>query len=152
LHSDIGIWYLFIKRIEQFAQNEQNGRNIMKTILVIDDDPDLSDTIKSVLQYAGYRVLLSNNGNDGINKARIENPDLILLDIMMPNMDGPEVVTALTAINETCHIPVLFLSGLAVGLDVGEEETINVSGKKIRPIAKPFDNNKLLSVIDETLN
>lgn len=123
----------------------------MEKILVIDDDQDLSDTIKSALQYEGYTVLISHNGTDGIKKAEEYKPDLILLDIMMPGMDGTEAISILKGKSVTKNIPVIFLTGLLSGNDDGEELDINAGGVYVKSIAKPFDNAKLLEVIKTVL-
>jgi len=123
----------------------------MKKILLIDDDKDLSETIKSVLEYAGYDVALSPEGQNGIAKAKELRPNLILLDIMMPGMNGAEAMSKLKEESATCHIPVIFLTGLAVNDDDNIKVGINVGGEKIQAIAKPFENEKLLKIIRETI-
>jgi len=124
----------------------------MKKILIIDDDRDLADTIKSVLEYAGYAVLLSHEGEDGVAKAKEQKPDLILLDIMMPGMDGTEAVTQLKAEPLVRDIPVILLTGLISSEDKTKGlEEINIGGVQYQSLAKPFDNEKLLKVIQETL-
>ena len=69
----------------------------MPTVLVVDDDQDLAQAIAAVLQYAGFHPLVACNGQDGMGMAREHKPDLILLDIMMPGMDGSEMMIRLRA-------------------------------------------------------
>ncbi|MBU0468487.1 MAG: response regulator [Candidatus Omnitrophica bacterium] len=125
----------------------------MNKILIIDDDQDLADTIKSVLEYAGYSVLISHEANDGIIKAKEHNPDLILLDIVMPGMDGPEAAKILKSEMITKDIPVVFLTGLVSNEDtVTGLGSVNISGVQYQTIAKPFENESLLEVIRSVLS
>ena len=83
----------------------------MNTILLIDDEEDLGFFIKSALELHGrYRVLYSTDGKTGIEIARREKPTLILLDIMMPEMDGLEVLKELKEDTQTMAIPVVMLT------------------------------------------
>ncbi len=124
----------------------------MAKILVIDDDHDLAETIKSVLKYAGYEVLLSHEGKDGLIKAKEHKPDLILLDIMMPGMDGSEAVQALKSDPLVKDVPVIFLTGLISSEDrTMGVEGINIGGIRYPSMAKPFENEKLLKIIKGTL-
>ena len=125
----------------------------MKTILLIDDDHDLSGLIKSVLEYADYRVLLSHEAQKGIETAKEEKPDLILLDIIMPGMDGAQAITILKSESSTKNIPVIFLTGLVSDEDINiGSEGINIGGVYHKSIAKPFENEKLLKVVKDALD
>jgi len=85
----------------------------MKRILVIDDDPNVVTTIKMYLEKTGeYEVLAALDGKQGLKLAREEEPDLILLDIIMPGMDGLKVLEQLGTKEPTCFIPVIMLTGL----------------------------------------
>jgi len=123
----------------------------MKKILIIDDDHDLADTIKSVLEYAGYSVILSHEGKSGIENARDQMPDLILLDILMPGLDGTGAMSILKADPITKDIPVIFLTGLVSGQEESSDSEINVGGVYIKSIGKPFDNEKLLETVKSSL-
>ncbi len=81
-----------------------------KKILIIDDEIDLAAIAKERLAAAGYTVLWASNGYEGIKIAVKENPDLILLDILMPKMDGFETLQALKGDMQTWGIPVVMLS------------------------------------------
>lgn len=125
----------------------------MKKILIIDDDRDLSETIKSVLQYAGYAVLLSHEGKDGIMKAKEQKPDLILLDILMSGMDGSAAIKIFRSKPVIRDIPVIFLTGLVSNEKVTMGlEGINIDGVQYQSIGKPFENKKLLEIIKEVLS
>jgi len=78
-------------------------------ILVIDDEPDIRKTLKMTLEYEGYEILTAANGNEGLDRARSERPDAILLDIKMPGLDGLEVLERLKV--QGSEAPVLMISG-----------------------------------------
>ncbi len=84
-----------------------------KKILVIEDDPSTLRLIKYTLQQEGYQVLAATNGLAGIRKAQNEEPDLIVLDIMLPGMDGFEICHRLRAEPQTAQLPILMLSAKA---------------------------------------
>src|SRR3972149_8935221 len=88
-------------------------------ILVVDDEPDLTDIINTFLEGAGYQVQTENSSVKALEKARSLKPDLILLDISMPVMDGYQLCSELKKDKSTADIPVVFLTG-KVRLDDGE--------------------------------
>ncbi|MDD3295736.1 MAG: response regulator [Candidatus Omnitrophica bacterium] len=83
----------------------------MKKILAIDDEKDFCFFTKKNLERAGYEVFTVSDGKSGIKVAKEQRPDLILLDIMMPGIDGFEVLEILKKDSNTCHIPVVMLTG-----------------------------------------
>ena len=99
-----------------------------KKILVIEDDPSSLRLTHYLLEHKGYQVLTATNGLDGLRKARREKPDLVILDIMLPGMDGYEICHHLRADPETAPMPILMLSAKArevdreTGLKVGADE------------------------------
>ncbi len=84
-----------------------------KTILAIDDEPDVLDFLALVLEKSGYRAVTAPNGTEGLIRAHVEQPDLILLDIMMEKMDGWETLRLLQLDDESRDIPVVILSARA---------------------------------------
>src|SRR5436190_18882504 len=78
-------------------------------ILVIDDEAAIRDSLRMTLEYAGYEFTGAATGQEGLALAERENPDLVLLDIKMPGMDGMDVLTRLRSMNETT--PVVMISG-----------------------------------------
>jgi two-component system, OmpR family, alkaline phosphatase synthesis response regulator PhoP len=118
-----------------------------KTILVVDDEQDLLDLIEYNLKKEGYNVLLAENGEQGLKLAKELHPDLVLLDIMMPVMDGLEVCEKMRMNAETKYIPVIFLTARSdektevSGLDKGADDFIT----------KPISTTKLLSRIKAVL-
>lgn len=99
-----------------------------KKILVIEDDPATSRLVDYSLKHEGYQVLSASNGLEGIRKARNEAPDLVILDVMLPGMDGFEICHRLRAEAATAKIPILMFSAKAqeidkdTGLKVGADE------------------------------
>ena len=101
-----------------------------KKVLVAEDEPDIRGLIVFSLQYAGYEVIEALNGQEAIKLAESEQPDLILLDVRMPKMNGYEACAVLKAQESTRRIPVVFLSArgqeteIKRGLELGAEEYI----------------------------
>ena len=119
----------------------------MHKILVIDDEPDVVWSLKKILEARGYQVITAGNGVDGLEKASRDNPDLILLDIMMPRKNGFKVLQELKADDATRDIPVLFLS-------VKSETTSLMEGQRLHAtdyIIKPYKTEDLLKYIKKYL-
>ncbi|MDA8130102.1 MAG: response regulator [Elusimicrobia bacterium] len=83
----------------------------MPTILMMDDDKDFSSLVHANFTGQGYNVVLAHSGREGLAKAAAAKPDIIFLDIMMPDMNGIEVLRELQAADETSDIPVIIMSG-----------------------------------------
>ncbi|MCW9705750.1 response regulator transcription factor [Fodinibius salsisoli] len=118
-----------------------------KTILVVDDEQDLLDLIEYNLKKEGFDVLKAENGLEGIEVAREHNPDLVLLDIMMPKMDGLEVVERMRGDKKLKQIPIIFLT--ARGDEKTEVEGLDKGGDDY--ITKPISTTKLISRIKAVL-
>ena len=123
----------------------------MKKILIVDDDRDLSDLTKSVLVRGGYEVLISHDSSMGIDMAKKQKPDLILMDVMLPGMNGAEVVKLLKSEPILREIPVLFLTALLSDADKYNTEGIRVDGKHYTAIAKPYEIKDLLEKVKKIL-
>jgi two-component system, OmpR family, alkaline phosphatase synthesis response regulator PhoP len=119
-----------------------------KKILVVDDEVDLVKTIQFSLELGGYKVLVSYNGEDALTQARKENPDLILLDIMLPKLDGYKVCRLLKFDEQYKHIPILMMTAKTQEKDklMGKETGAN------EYITKPFDIEELMGKIKAYLN
>lgn len=118
-----------------------------QTILVVDDEQDLLDLIEYNLRQEGYNVLKSENGKDGIQMAKEHMPDLVLLDIMMPHMDGIEVCDRMREDPTLTHIPIIFLT--ARSDEKTEIEGLNKGADDF--ITKPISTTKLVSRIKAVL-
>ncbi len=121
----------------------------MKTILIVDDEEGISKLLAENLTEDGYKVVIATNGEDGLRKAQITKPDLVILDVMMPKMDGAEMCAHLRENAKTKDLPIIFMTGLKtknddfqLGRDVGNHTIFS----------KPFDYDELLGTIREMLN
>jgi two-component system alkaline phosphatase synthesis response regulator PhoP len=118
-----------------------------QTILVVDDEIDLLDLIEYNLRKEGFNVLKAENGEEGIKVAKEENPDLVLLDIKMPKMDGMQAVEEMRKDDALKKIPVIFLT--ARSDEKTEVEGLNKGGDDF--ITKPISTTKLISRIKAVL-
>jgi CheY-like chemotaxis protein len=119
-----------------------------KRILVADDDPVILRLLQVNLELEGYEALLAHHGEKAVEMARAEKPDLIILDIMMPRMDGYEAVRNLRADQRTRAIPVIFLSARAQPSDIERGKSYGVDDY----LTKPFDPGELLEVVGRLVN
>ncbi len=118
-----------------------------KTIMVVDDNPDIVTIVKTILEVKGYTVQSAFSGQEVLSLLKEQKPDLILLDIMMPQMDGLEALTRLKENPETASIPVILLTAKVQYEDV-------LGGYKTGAdyyITKPFTKNQLLNGINLVL-
>lgn len=83
--------------------------NIKPTILTIDDDPAITELLSAILRANGFEVLFANSGNDGVRSVREKSPHMVILDLMMPDMDGWQVCKAVRIFSS---VPILILSAL----------------------------------------
>jgi DNA-binding response OmpR family regulator len=90
---------------------------MVKKILIIEDDPATSRLVEYSLKHEGYEVLTASNGLDGIRKAHNEGPDLVILDVMLPGMDGYEICHRLRSESDTAKLPILMFSAKAQEMD-----------------------------------
>lgn len=120
----------------------------MKKILVIEDHTDVRENIAEILDLAGYETCQAPHGKEGVRIAVQEHPDLIICDIMMPELDGYGVLHILNKRNDTAHIPFIFLSAKAEkddfrkGMNMGADDYLT----------KPFDDKELLQAIELRLS
>jgi len=84
----------------------------MKKVLFVDDDVDFCEVAKLLLESKGYEVVLAYDGKEGLEKMRAEKPDLVIMDVMMPEMNGYDVCVVLKADPELKKIPVILLTGV----------------------------------------
>ncbi|MDP1728341.1 MAG: response regulator [Bacteroidota bacterium] len=119
----------------------------MKTILLIEDNPDMRENIAEILELAKYKVITATNGKEGVKFAQHEKPDLIVCDIMMPELDGYGVLHMLGNDSETAGIPFIFLTAKAeksdqrMGMGMGADDYLT----------KPFENADLLQAVETRL-
>jgi CheY-like chemotaxis protein len=119
----------------------------MARVLVVDDERDVVELVKFLLERDGHQVIEAYNGREALEKAYAELPDLIILDIMMPEMDGYTVNARLTETESTRRIPVIILTAKGQMRDVFEMAS-NVAFY----MEKPFDPKHLREKIQEVLS
>jgi CheY-like chemotaxis protein len=115
-----------------------------KTIMVVDDNPDIITIVRTILEGKGYNVNSAYSGAELLSSLEKDKPDLVVLDIMMPQMDGLEVLTRLKAAPETAAIPVILLTAKVQYEDV-------LGGYKLGAdyyITKPFTSTQLINGIN----
>ena len=119
-----------------------------KKILIVDDEVDLVETLRFPLEIEGFDTLVSYNGEDGLNQARKEKPDLIILDLMLPKLDGYKVCRLLKFDEKYKDIPILMLTAKT-------QEKDKILGKETGAdeyITKPFEMDYLLEKVKAYLN
>lgn len=126
-----------------FEFQEQDRRKLR--VLAVDDEPLTIMLLKDRLEANDYEVLTACDGGEALAVALGAKPDIILLDIMMPVMDGFEVLAKLRACEQGKDIPVIVLSACSQPQDVERAEKLGVSGY----LVKPFDINALLGKIED---
>jgi DNA-binding response OmpR family regulator len=116
----------------------QNGA---KKILIVEDERDILQLVKMYLEKEGFRVLTASTGSEGLKLARSEKPDLLILDLMLPEMDGLEVCKRLRSAPETAMLPIIMLTAKAeesdtvIGLELGADDYVT----------KPFSPKALIA-------
>lgn len=120
----------------------------MKTVLLVDDEDDIREVAQMSLEVtAGWQIEGANCGTAGIEKAKEIKPDAILLDVMMPDMDGPTTFQQMQQIPELDSIPVILMTAKVQASDLQHFESIGVAGV----IPKPFDPMSLAEKVKEIL-
>jgi len=112
----------------------------VKTVLVVDDEQDVRDSVQRVLELNGYRVLTAIDGDDCLQKIQQERPDLILLDIMMP---GTPVKTI---VSQIANIKIAYMS--VVRISDARKQGLCVQPNVVDFIQKPFDTNELINRVE----
>ena len=118
-----------------------------KKILLVDDERDLVETLRFRLEANDYEVTPAYDGQEGLNKAREVNPDLIILDLMLPKMDGYKVCRMLKFDEKYKKIPIIMFTARAQDSDKEMGKEVGADAY----ITKPFDPQSLLSKIQELL-
>ncbi|MDD2858601.1 MAG: response regulator [Candidatus Nanopelagicales bacterium] len=116
----------------------------LRRILQVEDDPDIQAVVKMALEaLGGFEVELADSGQEAIELAGRNRPDLILLDVMMPGMDGPDTLARLRREPELAQVPVIFMTAKVQPSEVAAYRALGVIGV----IAKPFDAMTLASLV-----
>jgi CheY-like chemotaxis protein len=119
----------------------------MPRILIIEDDLPIRENVAEILELAGFETITSQNGREGLARARNDQPDLVLCDIMMPEMDGVEVLALLKRDKSTNNLPLVFMSAKS---EMKEVEA-GVRAGAAAYITKPFDAGELIQTVKKFL-
>ncbi len=119
-----------------------------KRILVVDDEKEVVEYLRSILQRASYEVISTTQGKEAVDLAFRNKPDLIILDVLIPDLRGEEIYRLLSENPETAGIPIIFLTGIITEED--ESFIQNLTGRS-RLLAKPTTKEKILDAIHKTL-
>lgn len=120
----------------------------MNRILVIEDDTEILENIEEVLELQSFRALTAKDSSMGLELAKTERPDLVICDVIMPNVDGYSVLNQLRQDEETAAIPFIFLTGkserseVRLGMELGADDYLT----------KPFTNEELVRAVQSCLN
>jgi DNA-binding response OmpR family regulator len=120
----------------------------VKNILCIEDEPEMIELVRLILGRHGFNVQGANGGKEGLEKVKKNPPSLILLDLMMPDVDGWEVYQQIKADEKTNHIPVIIVTAKAQNID----KVLGLHVAKVDDyISKPFSPQALLESVQKTL-
>lgn len=116
-------------------------------ILIVDDEPDLVQTLQDRLEMNGYSIVTAGNGKEGLQKAIQEKPDIVLLDVIMPVMDGLQMLEALRKHPESKDCAVIMLTARSQQQDIVRAKTCGIKDY----VVKPFDLSELIEKIGDVL-
>jgi CRP-like cAMP-binding protein len=119
----------------------------MKKILIIEDNPEMRENTAEILSLANYKIFTAENGKEGVKLAQSESPDLIVCDVMMPELDGYGVLHMLSKNETTSSIPFIFLTAKAEKSDQRKGMSMGADDY----LTKPFDDMELLSAVEVRL-
>lgn len=118
-----------------------------KKVLVVEDQPDLAESIKIRLSLENWDILIAKDGPEGVKRTRESMPDLILLDVMLPKLDGFEVCRILKTDPNTKNIPIVMLTALQSVGDVDRAFEVGANDY----VSKPFTNERLLAKLKKLI-
>ena len=118
-----------------------------RTVLMIDDESNSRKVVKLLLEREGYRVLTAPNGEEGLILAKVEQPDVILLDVMMPKMDGYETLRRLRGDQDMHEIPVIMVTAKGTEHDIAASFRLGA----VFHVEKPYETKDLLQKIQVAL-
>ncbi|MEK7376396.1 MAG: response regulator [Candidatus Margulisiibacteriota bacterium] len=118
-----------------------------KKILIIDDEKDVVEILKAILEHEGYETIEANDGREGIVRTKVELPDLVITDINMPGMDGFKVTAEIRKMPQTFAIPIIMLTSRNSEADHFKGLSLNVYAY----LDKPCDLDELREVVKKAL-
>ncbi len=118
-------------------------------IVYIEDEAEMIDLVRIILGRKGFEVIGAMDGQEGLNKINEQKPDLVLLDLMMPGMDGWDVYHQIKANRETQHVPVIIVTARALNID----RILGLEIAKVNDyLSKPFTPQELIESVQKVLN
>lgn len=120
----------------------------MKTALIIEDSFEIRENLSEILELAGYKVISTDNGEEGISNAITKTPDFILCDIMMPKVSGYDVMKHVKSNPASANIPFIFVTASVEKREIEHALTLGADGY----VRKPFDDKDLFAVIERVLS
>jgi CheY-like chemotaxis protein len=128
-----------------------NDNNAAKTVLIVDDEPDVVTYLRTLLEDNGFTVIVAGDGKGGFEKAKFWHPNLVTLDISMPEESGVRLLRNLQKDPDTANIPIVIVTGIS-----HEFKRFIETRKQVRPLAgyfdKPIDREQFLAKINEILS
>ena len=119
----------------------------MRKVLVVEDHPDMLEVLTCQVEMMGFSVIPAKHGKEGVKKALEEKPNLILMDIMMPEMDGVEMIGMLRGDGRTKNIPIIFITSLVEENEVKDGFIKGSKGVDQYFISKPFNMEEVLHFV-----
>jgi len=131
----------------QLRRRYRKGNFLNKKILLVDDEADVLEMLTSRLKKSGFEILIASTGPEALEAARLEKPGLIILDVMMPQMNGYDVLERLKAAGETSQIPVIMASAK------GQKDAVDraLAGGAAAYLVKPFSSAALMETVHKAL-
>ncbi|MBI2938829.1 MAG: response regulator [Chloroflexi bacterium] len=120
-------------------------------VLVVDDDPSFLELMQTLLNSEGYRVLTCSHSQDVPDTIHRERPDVVTLDLRMPDMSGWQILDALKQHPETMRIPVIVVSAAGTELSETRARLSHYEGRNVSSLVKPFEIDELLSRIADAI-
>jgi len=120
----------------------------VKSILLVDDEKDILESLSASLRRGGYRVFMAPTGQEGLDLAKKEHPHLIILDLILPDVDGSDVAARLLRDPETRDIPVIFLTSI---MTKQEQETEGTQVGSHCVVAKPCRPEEILAIVKDRI-
>jgi DNA-binding response OmpR family regulator len=136
------------RKVKMLKLFKSKGKTARVRILLVDDEPDLVETIQCRLEANSFDVITASDGQEGLEKAAKENPDIILLDTNMPVMNGREMLEQLRKHPDTKDIPVIMCTALCEAQDIAAASVYGIADY----VTKPFDCTELVEKITNALN
>jgi DNA-binding response OmpR family regulator len=133
--------------VQSKAASDEKAEKDTKRILIVEDEEGIVKLVKMYLEHHRYEVITANDGQEGLGKAKTEKPDLIVLDLMLPKMDGYKVCGLLKKDTRYAKIPVILFTAKAQEKDVKLGQEVGADAY----ITKPFEPEVLLSKIEELI-